>query len=212
MAIKTVSITRTKAQERTRPAYMVRSIIIMRTKNLRQADKTGGLFAVGGLVRADLIRQAPRRGIPAPAPAAGLPPRTQKLQKGLPSTAKGGGRRESVGAAGQGGGNGAGLDGWRQAGGWAVLDRAWQNRRHVVPVSFRCTVDAINPLFLYILTPYRNKGTVREYKERSRTKIKRNGKNNIYRHNGSFRSCCSIGGENFHARYQIFTNVTELLT
>ena len=59
--------------------------------------------------------------------------------------------------------DGVGLDGW------AVLGRAWQNRRYVVPVSFRCTVDAITPLFLYILSSYGTVGTI------NRKKIKEKG-------------------------------------
>lgn len=102
----------------------------------------------------------PTRGESGPGPGRRVTPtntRSNKRASPRPQKGEAGGSRE--GQPDREVGDGAGLDGWKRAGGWAVLGRAWQNRMYVVPVSFRCTVDAINPLFLYILSPY---GTVEQ--------------------------------------------------
>ena len=118
------------------------------------------LFRGGGPWRAFLSASAAAAASPAPVGESGpgpgrrvTPVNTRSNKRACPRPQKGeaGGSRE--GQPDREVGDGAGLDGW------AVLGRAWQNRRRVVPVSFRCTVDAINPLFLYILSPY---GTVEQ--------------------------------------------------
>lgn len=124
------------------------------------------LFRGVGPWRAFLAASAAAAASPAPRGESGpgpgrrvTPTNTRSNKRVCPRPQKGeaGGSRE--GHPDREVEDGAGLDGWRQAGGWAVLGRAWQNRRYVVPVSFQCTVDAINSLFLYILSPY---GTVEQ--------------------------------------------------
>jgi len=76
---------------------MVRSIIIMRTKSLRQADNTGLLFANGGRGPGRPDSAVPRGGNPAPAMAAGLPPQTSEVTK-VPALDRKRGRQAGVGS------------------------------------------------------------------------------------------------------------------